>query len=259
MLKNENDLRAFFIMLALCTLLLSSCGSSEGASAASKDIIDDPLIAESRETRAHLRETIERAQQYLPDKGEDEQSSEANSEVSVSSEEDVDEDEDLPSPSEDYNDDDSYANDEPGIVSNTDSNGNVPSDYNAAENSVITSNANQSSGFGAPDSVSTSATTLQEETGNNPQNTNDANNPTESSPSTENSNISANGGGNPNIGDYESTPTDKGPYVVNKKNGKIHINTCRTLPEEDNRAYFSTMDEVRAAGYSDLCGNCLEN
>ena len=107
MLKNENDLRAFFIMLALCTLLLSSCGSSEGASAASKDIIDDPLIAESRETRAHLRETIERAQQYLPDKGEDEQSSEANSEVSVSSEEDVDEDEDLPSPSEDYNDDDS--------------------------------------------------------------------------------------------------------------------------------------------------------
>ena len=34
-------------------------------------------------------------------------------------------------------------------------------------------------------------------------------------------------------------------------------NECKTLPNEENRIYFISLDEVLAAGYSDYCGNCM--
>ena len=238
MLKGRNDLRAFFIILTLCTLLLSSCGSSEEPSAGSKDMIDDPLIVESRETRAHLRESVEKAQQYLPDKDEDEQSSE----VSVSSEEYVDEDGDLPSPSEDYTDDDSYANAEAGSDSNTDSNGNVSSDYIAAENSVITSNANSSSGFGTPDTISTTATQQK-------QNGNQSIDDTSSYTSAEYGFDLYN---NP---DQQNTDD---AYVLNTETYKIHLPSCKDVPRIKTTNYATSnlsIEELKRQGY-EPCGHC---
>ena len=236
------------------SLIITSCGSGDGSSADSGNAVDDPLIAESREAREHLRDSIERAQQYLPDKDESEQ----NSEISILSA--VDEFDEGDSSSADYDNDGSYSNDEAVVDSSTDSDDNVPSNYNAAENSVITSNSNEATGFGTPDTVSATVSTLSEESDHDLQNAKNSDIPSEASLSVENITSSTNnGGGNPNIGNYESTPTDKGSYVVNKTNGKIHINTCRTLPAEENRVYYASMEEVRAAGYSDLCRICQGN
>lgn len=38
-------------------------------------------------------------------------------------------------------------------------------------------------------------------------------------------------GGNPDIGDYESQPSDYDGYICNKDTGIIHLPTCTTLPE----------------------------
>lgn len=51
-----------------------------------------------------------------------------------------------------------------------------------------------------------------------------------------------------------------GSYIVNAKDSKhkVHRSTCPTLPAEGNRIYFNSLDEVRAAGYYDDCGNCMK-
>ena len=65
------------------------------------------------------------------------------------------------------------------------------------------------------------------------------------------------GGGNSGFENYTPQPASGGGYIVNKKNGKIHNSGCKTLPNEENRIYFNSLDEVLAAGYSDYCGNCM--
>jgi len=44
-------------------------------------------------------------------------------------------------------------------------------------------------------------------------------------------------------------------YIGNKKSKKFHFPTCRTLPKESNRVYFSSREEAVEKGY-DPCGNC---
>ncbi len=45
-------------------------------------------------------------------------------------------------------------------------------------------------------------------------------------------------------------------YIVNAKNGKVHISSCSHLPDNDNQLIFGTQEEVINAGYSDPCGFC---
>lgn len=44
-------------------------------------------------------------------------------------------------------------------------------------------------------------------------------------------------------------------YIGNRKSKKFHLDSCRTLPKESNRTYFSSREEAIHAGY-DPCGNC---
>lgn len=44
-------------------------------------------------------------------------------------------------------------------------------------------------------------------------------------------------------------------YIANTSTGKFHRSTCSYLPEEQNRAYYSSAEAARAAGYSP-CGHC---
>ena len=53
-------------------------------------------------------------------------------------------------------------------------------------------------------------------------------------------------------------PTDEEAameYIGNRKSKKFHVTSCRTLPKENNRTYFSSRDEAIAGGY-EPCGNC---
>ena len=53
-------------------------------------------------------------------------------------------------------------------------------------------------------------------------------------------------------------PTDEEAameYIGNRKSKKFHMTSCRTLPKENNRTYFSSRDEAIDKGY-DPCGNC---
>lgn len=51
------------------------------------------------------------------------------------------------------------------------------------------------------------------------------------------------------------TPADVGEYIGNLNSHKFHLPTCKNLPAEKNRIYFSSRDEAIEAGY-DPCGNC---
>ncbi len=53
-----------------------------------------------------------------------------------------------------------------------------------------------------------------------------------------------------NVGDNSSNS-----YIGNQKSLRFHRSTCRTLPAESNRVYFSTRDEALAQGFKP-CGNC---
>ena len=44
-------------------------------------------------------------------------------------------------------------------------------------------------------------------------------------------------------------------YIGNRKSKKFHVTSCRTLPKESNRTYFSSREDAVNAGY-DPCGNC---
>jgi len=53
-------------------------------------------------------------------------------------------------------------------------------------------------------------------------------------------------------------PTDEEAameYIGNRKSKKFHVTTCRTLPKENNRTYFSSREEAVNEGYAP-CGNC---
>lgn len=62
--------------------------------------------------------------------------------------------------------------------------------------------------------------------------------------------IQARAGPTPNAGDSSSNC-----YIGNQKSLRFHRSTCRTLPAEANRVYFSTRDEALAQGFKP-CGNC---
>ena len=48
-------------------------------------------------------------------------------------------------------------------------------------------------------------------------------------------------------------------YVGNRNNHKLHSINCENLPYEDNRVYFSTIEEAQAAGYTDKHYECMGN
>ncbi len=66
-----------------------------------------------------------------------------------------------------------------------------------------------------------------------------------------------NNAGNPDaFASYVPTGAPAGTIVVNATNHKVHKSSCPTLPEEDNRIYFNSVEEAKAHGYTDPCGNC---
>ena len=44
-------------------------------------------------------------------------------------------------------------------------------------------------------------------------------------------------------------------YIGNRRSKKFHLTSCRTLPKENNRTYFSSREEAVNEGYAP-CGNC---
>lgn len=51
-------------------------------------------------------------------------------------------------------------------------------------------------------------------------------------------------------------PDDFGrEYIGNKNTKKFHLPTCYTLPQENNRVYFTSREQAVSEGYSP-CGNC---
>lgn len=46
-------------------------------------------------------------------------------------------------------------------------------------------------------------------------------------------------------------------YVANRNSGKLHSIYCDSLPYEENRIYFSTIEEANNAGYSDKHKECM--
>lgn len=56
----------------------------------------------------------------------------------------------------------------------------------------------------------------------------------------------------PQILDYN------GQFIGNKKSKKVHIDTCESLPSENNRVNFKTLEDAVEAGYTE-CGRCIPN
>ncbi|MDE6313369.1 MAG: hypothetical protein K2M46_07065 [Lachnospiraceae bacterium] len=46
-------------------------------------------------------------------------------------------------------------------------------------------------------------------------------------------------------------------YIANINSGKLHSIHCDSLPYEQNRIYFSTIEEAYEAGYTDKHRECL--
>ena len=57
----------------------------------------------------------------------------------------------------------------------------------------------------------------------------------------------------------ESPPVSVKTYVGNRRNHKLHSIHCDSLPYEDNRIYFSTIEEAEQAGYTDKHYECMSN
>lgn len=58
-------------------------------------------------------------------------------------------------------------------------------------------------------------------------------------------------------GEDSSTLTKN--YVANKNSGKLHSIYCDSLPYEENRIYFSSIEEANNAGYTDNHKECMGN
>lgn len=69
------------------------------------------------------------------------------------------------------------------------------------------------------------------------------------------SNISDSGG---NDGDKFGDAIAQGVYIGNRKNHKLHVSSCHTLPKEENQVVFNSLEEAESAGYTDYCGNCMK-
>ncbi|MDE5769810.1 MAG: hypothetical protein K2H82_10540 [Oscillospiraceae bacterium] len=54
----------------------------------------------------------------------------------------------------------------------------------------------------------------------------------------------------------DSSSSDKN-YIANKNSGKLHSISCDSLPYEENRIYFSTIEQAHSAGYTDHHKECM--
>ena len=63
---------------------------------------------------------------------------------------------------------------------------------------------------------------------------------------------------NSNAGSDDTIPTGAN-YIGNVNNSKLHLASCYSLPQSQNRIYFSTLEEATAAGYliDNQCKNCM--
>lgn len=52
---------------------------------------------------------------------------------------------------------------------------------------------------------------------------------------------------------------NSGNYIANRNSGKLHSSHCDSLPQEQNRIYFSSVEEANEAGYNDNHKECMEN
>lgn len=51
------------------------------------------------------------------------------------------------------------------------------------------------------------------------------------------------------------TPSPTPQIIGNTQSNKYHTRNCGFLPDEENRAYFDSVEEAKAAGMT-LCGHC---
>ena len=219
------------ILLVCLVSVLCSCGSMSEEEKLQKMTAEDPLITSSRETSAHMKESIEKAKQYIPDTSEsDESDPESRVRDEVNEEKETGED---ILPAIDSEPDTSHKAEDASF--------DIPRNEDVESNDVrISASGSDSGSSDSQPSVVITSTDTNIEEGNA-------------------SKTSGKGsGGNPNIGDYESQPSDYDGYICNKDTGIIHLPTCTTLPEEKNRDYFKTLEEAKAAGYTRYCGHCME-
>lgn len=52
-----------------------------------------------------------------------------------------------------------------------------------------------------------------------------------------------------------NTPAEEVVYIVNKKSKKFHLESCASLPDEENRIYLEDREEAISLGYTP-CGTC---
>lgn len=60
-----------------------------------------------------------------------------------------------------------------------------------------------------------------------------------------------------NVAPDTGTATEPVVYIGNKKSKKLHIESCSSLPGEENRVTFDSYEEAIEEGYTP-CGQCLE-
>lgn len=53
------------------------------------------------------------------------------------------------------------------------------------------------------------------------------------------------------------TDTSSGNYIANRNSGKLHSVYCDSLPYEENRIYFDTIEAAHTAGYTDHHRECM--
>lgn len=46
-------------------------------------------------------------------------------------------------------------------------------------------------------------------------------------------------------------------YIANRNSGKLHSKYCDSLPYEQNRIYFSSIEEANKAGYTNNHKECM--
>lgn len=56
----------------------------------------------------------------------------------------------------------------------------------------------------------------------------------------------------------DSSSSEKN-YIANKNSGKLHSINCDSLPYEENRIYFESIEKAHAAGYTDHHKECMGN
>ena len=73
--------------------------------------------------------------------------------------------------------------------------------------------------------------------------------------------VTKSGGSASSGGSFDlSKAVEKGDYMLNLNNGKVHLSNCSWGPEKENRAYFKTFDDaINAGNGTSPCGHCLKN